>query len=1066
MADVRLLFQSIIRSLPMHKICNYCIVAMIILLCFFSNAAIAKSPFPPYNANEGLVLYYTFDKINANVVKDLSPFHNDGKLIGNVKFLSNYAGRKGILRFDGENSYIDCGKHESLDIAGDMTIEMWIRMNATPQKPGSYIFTEGNNQSFVFGWSGYGSVVFHYRHFDPRYGMDFLPIPVTRQIFSNQWTHVAVVVEYPRCKFYRNGQLIEDAFMPVPGIDRLRNYKKMIGGAGRKNGCPMDLDEIRIYKRALTDEEIYAHYEGKNIVPKPETTLAAEPDWYKKIITLRLTCKGADFTDCQATLGLINLETSQPIQYKSDYLTEAFTGSKRFIATLQIPLTEQLKDKQLQAVAKIYTPTMALAKTISRKFTLKKPTWIHTHEGYTDKVLPPWTPLVVKHIDNKKISINVWGRQYQFDGTIFPSKIFTQRENILAKPITLRGNSSEGVVSYNSIVYKIIKSTPTILEFISKGQNDFSVFTVKTHCEYDGYIIFDCTLRALKKFTLNDMAIEIPIKSRFATLCYGNKVFPMKPGKPISAIFSGAVRGRKLAFRFAPTIWLGNEQRGLCWQAESDKDWHYSDPQEAIDILPSNDVTIFRANLINLPTTFDKGDIRKYKFALSATPIKPIVRDAWDLRVIRSEPYGRDYDLPQRKTKNGKLVLEQLHELGVKYLFVNFCDVWPHPRPLHKQYSIYLHRLVKAVHEHNLKLYNYMIHLRYPTNVPEFNIYGLNIANLPIKGYVRACYLVHNHPRPGQISIDYGADSQGTIIMCAKSPAMQDSYIYALAKRIDTYGEDGVYLDGMPIGECKNIYHGCGYYNPDGTIHSTYPVFANREFMKRIYTVLKTRNPNSVIDLHDSFSYSIPSVAYSDLIWSGEIWYHLRGKGAKFIPDELTLDKFRTEFMGIQAGVAANVLAYRLGPQEKVAAVSLLHDIPVRPNNRNYDVLSHKQLTENYFNMMIKLWKMRDEFDAKHAKKIYYWQPQQRQYISVNPDKCYVLLFYHPGASVLVYVTNLNKHKRNVNVTLNLDKLNLAGKTLVAYNVLDEKTVPLNNGAFSLTLNSLEWKYIWIKPRQ
>ena len=44
----------------------------------------------------------------------------------------------------------------------------------------------------------------------------------------------------------------------------------------------------------------------------------------------------------------------------------------------------------------------------------------------------------------------------------------------------------------------------------------------------------------------------------------------------------------------------------------------------------------------------------------------------------------------------------------------------------------------------------------------------------------------------------------------AKSKALQDSYIHCLAKRLDEYGDDGVYLDGSAaFVPCQNMLHGC-----------------------------------------------------------------------------------------------------------------------------------------------------------------------------------------------------------------------------------------------------------------
>jgi len=318
--------------------------------------------------------------------------------------------------------------------------------------------------------------------------------------------------------------------------------------------------------------------------------------------------------------------------------------------------------------------------------------------------------------------------------------------------------------------------------------------------------------------------------------------------------------------------------------------------------------------------------------------------------------------------------------------------------------------------------------------------------------------------------MDYGADSQGTVAYCSNSRALQDACVHALARRLDVYGDDGVYLDGtaVHIKACRNSLHGCGYRAEDGSIHETYPVFANREFIKRIYTVVKQRRPKGVVDVH-SWYFNPGGLTYADVLWTGEQWWHLRLEKTKYIPGELTLDMFRTAFTGRQLGVAAETLAYRLGPPMKVAAISLLHDIPVRPSTPDFDPAANRPRgrpkgRETYFDIMVKLWKMRDQFGAKEAEKLFYWKNQD--YVSLSPEKCYATLLKHPKNGVLAFISNLSRDAQTVTVEFNLDKLDLRGKKLAAFNPLSNKPVSLSaDGKLSVPLGSVEWVYIWLRPR-
>ncbi len=970
--------------------------------------------------DKALVVHYAFDKDDGNTAKDSSTHGNDGKIV-KAEYLTEVDGRHGVLRLNGKSSSVNCGVSESLRFGGDMSFEMWARLNGLAKSSGGTIF--GGGRSISFG--GIGAPTLDYTT-----GRDHMRLVLNRSILSDKWSHIAVVVEYPRCRFYHNGDLIQDAYMPIPGITGLENRAKIIG-----RNCPMDLDEFRLYRRALTAAEIAAHAKGEEVPPGRAEELAVEAHWYEETVALRLSCKGTDYSGHTAEMTLLRGGYTAVAAPKRAALAEAFEGSGRYVATVTLPLAG-LENKSLDGVARILAPDGELVKKVYRHVSLKKPEWVHTKEGHSDEVLPPWTPLEAEEKPDGTVEVRVWGRRHVFGTTPFPRHIETRGTEILASPITLTGRISGKAIAWKDGRIRLKEASKTAASLEQVCVSDRATLRINTNIEYDGYMVFDCEIEARRDLSVKNLVLEIPLRTRYATLCYGDRVLPRDPKIPISAWYSGAIRG-DLAFRFSSIIWLGDEERGLCWQAESDEDWRHADKQKAIEILPRGDTTTFRANLVAVPTRLAKGEALRYKFALLATPMKPMLRDAWDLRLLRSDPYSDNQDLgiPDRKT-DGKPTLQYRAETGGRYMFINVVDIWPYPMPVHKTFSDALHRLINESHANGLKLYSYMIHERFPTNVPEYDIHGLHMSNRPLRPYM------------------------GTVNMCTKSKALQDAYIYSLARRLDEYGEDGVYLDGtLHIKSCRNTAHGCGYRAEDGSIQKTHPVFAIREFMKRIYTVVKQRRPDGVVDAHCSWGYNVPALAYADLLWTGEQWWHLRGKGTDYVAAELTLDKFRTEFMGYPIGVAADTLDYRLvnwfnyETTNKVSATSLLHDVPVRIRTGakvNYDI-------------MPRVWKVRDRFGAKEAERLFYWNNQD--YVRVSPKKCYALLLKHPKNGVLAFISNLTRDAQTVTVQFNLDKLNLRNQKPDVFNALSDEPIAMTaDGKLSVPLGSEEWVYIWVRP--
>ena len=1021
--------------------------------------------------DEGLVVRYTFDEDTGAVTKDLSRYGNDGRIV-KAQHMAEVNGRQGVLRFDGTSSLLYTGDTESQNFGGDLSLEMWVRVN-DPEKRVGTIFAWGRKLIL----HGITSPVVEVKN-----GVDRMRTKLAEGLGGDGsvWAHIALVVESPRVRLYRNGELVRDGYLPIPAVTADR-AGKTIGSR-----CAIDLDEFRCYRRALTAAEVAAHAAGKETPPGKDIELFVEPHWYDDIVTVRLSCKGYNFAGHQAQMTLLAGDGKEVVAPKTAPLAESFEGSGRYVAKVTFPLASAA-GKILDGVARIEAPDGKPVKTVYRHAPLKKPEWVHTKEGYSDEVLPPWTPIEAAAKPDGTVEVGVWGRKHVFGGTLFPQRIETKGADILASAIALKGRAGGKDLVWHNGGVKLSKASKVAASLEQICENDVATLRINTSVEYDGYMIFDCQVKARRDITLDALTFEIPLHTRHATLCFGSNVYPEKkdPQIPMSVLHMGAVSG-DLAFRFSPNVWLGDDDRGLTWQAESNEDWHYTDPQKAIEILPRGETTIFRANWVSVPTKLAKGEALHYKFALQATPVKPLLRDAWDLRILRSDPYtgstgNLDLNLPDRwialdHAKVDRIYSVKIDELnlmedgpnrmpalqyyaktGVRHLWINPHDNWPWPWPTDKPFSRALHRLINTAHAEGLKIYAYLIHERMPTNVPEYDVHGLHMSNLPLSPY------------------------ESNTAFCAKSKAAQDAIVYNFARRLDVYGDDGVYLDGTGVHmkSCQNTGHGCGYHPRQGSIHirgavsfdqaergsggkvgpvyPTYTIFADRQFIKRLYTVVKTRRPDGVLDVH-SWYYNSGGLAYADVLWTGEQWWHFRGKGVKYVAAELTLDVFRTAFTGRQFGVAAETLPYRLlGDNEKnsqVAATSLLHDIPVRIRSQDTE----------YFDIMSRLWKVRERFGAKEAEKLFYWNNQQ--YVTVGPEKCYATLMKHPTNGVLAFVSNLDREARTVKVAFNMNKLGLAGQKLEVFDVLTEKPVALAaDGKLSVPLDSESWVYIWLRPK-
>ncbi|MCE5219173.1 DUF6067 family protein, partial [bacterium] len=240
-------------------------------------------------------------------------------------------------------------------------------------------------------------------------------------------------------------------------------------------------------------------------------------------------------------------------------------------------------------------------------------------------------------------------------------------------------------------------------------------------------------------------------------------------------------------------------------------------------------------------------------------------------------------------------------------------------------------------------------------------------------------------------------------------------------------------------------HHGCGYVNPDGSIGTTYSIFATREMMKRIYTIVKHHNPRGQVNVHQSTCMTIPTLAWATSYWDGEQFGSMaRGP---FALEVLPLEAFRCEFMGHNWGVPAEFLCYNKPyTSHEAMAFTLLHDVLVR-----------NKLSEE-----TKLWKLMDDFGRKEARWLPYWE--NGPYVRSSARDLKVSLYNRPGKGFVAVISNLGREEARGTVTFNLKRLEQPTE-LSASDVMADKSLAAKDGALDVSLKPLDYLVVWLKAK-
>jgi len=1069
-------------------------VTMLLKVCVFVLVTAVLTP-TLFAADQDLVLHYRFDRDDGDKVADLSVYKNDGvNKFG--QFMEEVLGRQGVMRFDGKKAVVQA-RGDSLSLRGDFTFALWIRLNGIEKNPNCIVF---RTSQYSFGLGGYLNLVLYGYTRTPEGDNIVMGWPVDRDILGTDWSHIVVVVAYPRVRFYRNGQLIRDAWMPFSMESPQEKGKAIrLGSDGRGYGY-IDLDEVMVFNRALSPREVSALAAGEDVSRLPREPLAEilmAPYWYEGKLTMRLSAYHKFDLQGQEGRARVTLKTLDGKEKTLEVPCSASraSGTARTVAAADFPL-EDFANKAFRAQVDVYAADGKKLGSVEKEFLLKKPAWVYNRKGFMDGVPKPWTPVQVKKTA-QGADILVWGRRYRVEDTPFFAQVESKGSAMLTEPMSMKAMAKPvgaGIEVADTRVEPVqwvhektewTETSDAAVTFVQTFSADGMVLEITGHTEYDGFTRFDCKIKARKNVELSQLFLEMPVVPEHSFYAYAHNVRP-----PTSIEVDGIMRTdyshmnqsglfkENMAFPFTCEASLGDDERLLVWQAEGPKGWNNRNEKKVVEFLKEPNVHTLRIRFIDQATVLREGSERTLTFALLATPARPLVNSPWKIAMARSEPMGYDLNWPDRKFE-GKPALDHVADMGIKtFLMTGGGPIWPYPLPLGNEwYAQQIKRNVQAIHARGMKTHTYMIHERFSLVVPEFEFNGTHMAVGPFRPYSTPGS-PRGTPRANQTRI-YGADSNCAFNVCPNSRALRDANVYAMCKRLEYFGEDGVYLDGTSSYHwlCKNRKHGCGYVDKSGKLRGTRPIFGVRKYMQRIYVAVKSFGQDKIVHVHDSFGLNTSGLVYSDVLSTAERWNHLalREGGAPYVAAALPLDVARHEFSGRQHNVPFILHSHRLGDYVKISATSLLLDVPVLPSVDGSEALidsidqAGKTIHHKYkgdtqvFSLICRI---RNKFGADEAKRILYYEGAEKYAVIAPTSKqCYTTLFIHPTNGVLAFVSNLAIDEQTVDVKFNLDALGLAGKKIEVLDTMYNRKLTMGpDGGVSLKLKSEHWTYLWLKP--
>jgi len=277
--------------------------------------------------------------------------------------------------------------------------------------------------------------------------------------------------------------------------------------------------------------------------------------------------------------------------------------------------------------------------------------------------------------------------------------------------------------------------------------------------------------------------------------------------------------------------------------------------------------------------------------------------------------------------------------------------------------------------------------------------------------------------------------------VCARS-GFADYMAAGTQWMLDSLGFIGCYTDGLAqVYPCRNTHHGCGYVDENGTLQSTWPLFATREMLKRMYKLIHARHADGYLVNHVSFNTIIPSMSFTDVYYTGE---HEQYED---------LLKFRVRWQGKQWGIWPTLLGSDSHSYDSLhMTYCLLHGVSVWPQG----FLGRKDMSRKTSN----LWRTYDRFGYREAEWIPYYLAK-RSLVNTDNDNVKVSLYRQKGKRALLIVGNLAHEVVDSRIAVDLTVMGLAGAS--ARNALDGRAIPLDGNVLSVRLRPVSFVLVWVE---
>ena len=260
----------------------------------------------------------------------------------------------------------------------------------------------------------------------------------------------------------------------------------------------------------------------------------------------------------------------------------------------------------------------------------KNSPWEHNSLGLSPRILSPFTPIGIQGAQAsfllRSLTLNACG---------LPESIQAKEAEILTEParFDLVADGAPVVLSGNAPEWKTLDGGASAIAETTAFADGIELATHST-LDYDGFLWNHVTLKNPSGKDIEKLTLVLTLPEHIAKLFHAtpdgirsNPAGAIPPGKGV--VWDGSELKRMVVFgkmnlhpQFVPYVWLGEDEKGLCFLMSSSYGTCLAEDKPAIRIIRQDDGRVsLEVDFINQSA---RETERTFDFGLMPTPVKPL----------------------------------------------------------------------------------------------------------------------------------------------------------------------------------------------------------------------------------------------------------------------------------------------------------------------------------------------------------------------------------------------------------------------------------------------------------